>query len=57
LNIDIKINNIDKDKNKMNEMKKFEQDVYCTDCGKYVGHIVHYGQYAPNMTAECPRGC
>jgi hypothetical protein len=41
----------------MNEMKKFEQDVYCTDCGKYVGTSVHYGQYAPNFTGECPRGC
>ena len=41
----------------MNEIKKFEQEVYCTDCGKYVGTSVHYGQYAPNMTAECPRGC
>ena len=41
----------------MNEIKKFEQKIYCTDCGKYVGNQVHYGTYLPKITAECPRGC
>ena len=41
----------------MNEIEKFEQKIYCTDCGKYVGTSFYYGTYAPKMISYCPRPC